>query len=131
MVTRRHGGRLIFVSSVASVMPLAGMGVMGTTLTALGALVKMMAVDLGAHGITANLVAAGLTARDITGDVISRSQEHIAAGTPVGRLTSPDDIGAAVRFLASPEAAFITGAILPVDGGYTLTRSAGSSALTP
>jgi len=131
MVARRHGGRLIFVSSVASLMPLAGMGVMGTTLTALWALVKMMAVDLGAHGITANVVAAGLIARDAPGDEISRSQDHIAAGTPAGRLASPDDIGAAVRFLASPEAAYVTGAILPVDGGYTLTRSAGSSALTP
>jgi len=72
-----------------------------------------------------------LIARDTTGDFISRSQDHIAAGTPAGRLASPDDIGAAVRFLASPEAAYVTGAILPVDGGYTLTRSAGSSALTP
>jgi len=131
MVARKNGGRLVFVSSVTSMMPLAGMGVMGTTLTALWALVKMMAVDLGAHGITANLVAVGLIARDAPGDDISRSQEHITAGTPVGRLASPDDVGAAVRFLASSEAAYITGTMIPVDGGYTLTRSAGSSALMP
>jgi 3-oxoacyl-[acyl-carrier protein] reductase len=131
MIMHGQGGRLIFLSSVASLMPLAGMSVMGTTLTALWGLVKMIAVDLGAYGITANLVASGWVEHEGTAEVISRSQEHITAGIPLGRVGAPSDVGAAVSFLASAEAGYITGVVIPVDGGYTLTRSAGSSALNP
>lgn len=130
LVEQGRGGRMIALSSVTSMMPFEGAGALGTTLTALWAVCRMAAVDLGAHGITCNVVAAGWLEGDAA--LVSAEQRaHAARGVPLGRLGTPREVGEGVAFLASDRAAYINGAILPVDGGYTLTRSDGDSALDP
>jgi NAD(P)-dependent dehydrogenase (short-subunit alcohol dehydrogenase family) len=119
MIGQGEGGRIIFLGHVAALMPFARQGLLGMSLAMLIPLVKMAAVDLGPHGITVNMVATG--PRDET------STEHITAGTPIERITTAQDASAAVAFLASSAASAITGTVIRVDGGYTLTRSEGRS----
>lgn len=131
MIARGQGGRLIFLSSVASLMPFGEMSVAGTTLTALWALVKMIAVDLGVYGITANVVATGWVEREWAEPYLQQDRAYITADIPLGRIGTPADVGEVVCFLSSASAAYITGAVIPVDGGYVLTRAGGSSAFPP
>ena len=91
----------------------------------------MIAVDLAPHGIMVNLVASGWTNADGLAGFSSDVQAHITRGIPVGRPGTPSDVGAAVAFLASDLAAYITGSVISVDGGYLLTGSAGQTMLEP
>jgi len=79
---------------------------------------KVAAIEFAGHGITVNVVVAGWTD--------SRSSA-LAAGAPVGRLARPEEVAEACAFLVSDGAAFVTGATLPVDGGYVLAKSAGGN----
>jgi NAD(P)-dependent dehydrogenase (short-subunit alcohol dehydrogenase family) len=128
LVRRGGGGRLIFLSSAFSLMPFLQTSVTGTTLAALGALARMAAVDLGAHGITVNVVARGWVEADgARRDLGAEGRSFVEAGIPLGRIGRAEDVGDVCAFLASDAARYVTGAILPVDGGYTLTRAAGTS----
>ncbi len=128
MIERGEGGRLIFVSSSAALMPLIRTSVAGTTLSALGSVARMAAVDLGSHSITVNVVAAGWTEADWSRSYLhTEGRASVEEGIPIGRLGRAQDVGALCCFLASDAAQYVTGAIIPVDGGYTLTRSSGTS----
>ena len=128
MIERKNGGRLIFLSSTSSLMPFLQTSVAGTTLTALGAVARMAAVELGAHNITVNVVARGWIDVDwARPDLHTEGRAFVEEGIPVGRIGRTEDVGALCCFLASEAAQYITGAVIPVDGGYTLTRSAGTS----
>jgi len=128
MIERGKGGRLIFVSSSAALIPLIRTSVAGTTLSMLGSVARMAAVDLGPHGITVNVVAAGWTEADWSRSYLhAEGRAFVEAGIPIGRVGRAQDVGALCCFLASDAAQYITGAIIPVDGGYTLTRSGGTS----
>jgi NAD(P)-dependent dehydrogenase (short-subunit alcohol dehydrogenase family) len=119
LIAQKRAGSIVFLSSVAAQMPLLTLSALGTTQAAVHTLAKMAAVDLAPHNIRVNVIACGL--------MVEASRQHIQAGTPTAQLTSVQDIAGVCSFLVSPAARNITGAILTVDGGYTLTRSAGTS----
>jgi NAD(P)-dependent dehydrogenase (short-subunit alcohol dehydrogenase family) len=129
MIAGRRGGRILFLSAVEGIMPFEGTAATGTSLTMLDALAGMMAVDLAPNGITVNVLAAGWVQGERYDNLSLNTQQHISKGIPVGRPAEADDISAAITFLASDAAAYITGTIIPVDGGYTLTRSDGKTML--
>lgn len=73
--------------------------------------------ELGGRGITANVVAPGFIDTDMTRALPEATQASYRAAVPAGRFAQPDEVAAAVEFIASPEAGYISGAVLPVDGG--------------
>lgn len=95
----------------------------GAAKAAMEAIAKSLAIDLAPAGVTVNCVAPGFTSKDATGHSAmseeSRS-ESVKGRVPLGRIGTPDDIGAAIRFLLSHDASYITGQTLHVDGGLTL-----------
>jgi 3-oxoacyl-[acyl-carrier protein] reductase len=131
MIARGKGGRIIFLSGVEGMMPFEGTAAAGTSLTMLTALARMMAVDLAPHRITVNVIVAGWVEGERYANLPEATRQHIVNGIPQGHPATPNDIGAAVTFLASDLAAYITGTVLPVDGGYTLTRAPGQTMLKP
>jgi NAD(P)-dependent dehydrogenase (short-subunit alcohol dehydrogenase family) len=131
MIARGRGGRIIFLIGVEGLMPFAGTAAASVSLTMLWGIAKMIAVDLAPHGITANVVATGWTDSAALASLGVETQAHITRGIPIGQPGTPSDIGAAVAFLASDVAAYITGTVLPVDGGYLLTGSAGQTMFEP
>jgi 3-oxoacyl-[acyl-carrier protein] reductase len=111
------GGRIISIGScLAERVPFGGTTVYSMTKSALLALTRGLARDLGARDITANLVQPGPIDTDMN-PASGAPAEAIRAATALGRYGTPDDIGAAVAFLASPAARFITGSVVTVDGG--------------
>jgi NAD(P)-dependent dehydrogenase (short-subunit alcohol dehydrogenase family) len=80
-------------------------------------LARSLARELAPRGVTANVVAPGPVATEMTDALPEARRADLAAAVPLGRFATPEEVAAAVTFLASPEAAAITGAVLPVDGG--------------
>ena len=118
LVEREAPGRMILVSSTAAVRPVQGATLAATAGGFLTTLAQVAAVELGPNGITVNVVAPGFV-----GD------ERFAEATPLGRPASAGDVAEACAFLASEAAAGVTGAVLAVDGGFSITKSAGGSPL--
>jgi 3-oxoacyl-[acyl-carrier protein] reductase len=118
LVEREAPGRMILVSSTAAVRPVHGATLAATAGGFLTTLAQVAAVELGPKGITLNVVAPGFV-----GD------ERLVDATPAGRPTGGQDVAEACAFLASEGAAGITGAVLVVDGGFSITKSPGGSPL--
>ena len=118
---RRPGGRVILLSSVAAVR---GGGAYGAAKAALHGWAFALAAQLGRDGITVNVVAPGYVGgTEFFGDAMSPQRHETLVGqTLVGRAGEPDDIAAAVHYLASPAAGYVTGQILQVNGGSVLGR---------
>lgn len=114
---RARAGRMVFLSSVVALTGSAGQANYAASKAGLVGLARSIARELGSRGITANVVAPGPVATDMTAALGEERLAAITAGVPLGRIATPEEVAAAVVFLASPGAAFITGAILPVDGG--------------
>ena len=120
MVDAGDGGRIVNITSVHEHVPLAGASAYCAAKGGLGLLTKVMALELAEHGITVNAVAPGEVATPMTDqhDVDPASQQR--PGIPVGRPASAHEIAHAVAYVASPQAGYLTGASLVVDGGLLL-----------
>jgi 3-oxoacyl-(acyl-carrier-protein) reductase len=110
-------GRLIYISSVVGLMGAPGQANYAASKAGLIGLARSVARELGGRGVTANVVAPGYVDTDMTADLSDKRREEMMAAIPVGRTAKPEEIAKAVAFLASDDAAYITGAVLPVDGG--------------
>lgn len=120
LMRRRAWGRIINVASVAG-MRAVGVGRTGygTSKAAVIGLTRQMAVELSAHGITANAVAPGPVDTPMTRVLhTDRFREDYSSAIPMRRYGTQEEVAATVAFLASEEASYITGAVLPVDGGF-------------
>ena len=111
------GGRIVFVSSVSALLGAAGQANYASSKAGLIGLARSMARELGSRGVTVNVVAPGLIETDMTAGLTERRRDQMLAGAPVARLGTAGEVAAAVRYLCSPEAGYVTGAVLPVDGG--------------
>lgn len=114
---RARSGRLVFVSSVNGMSGAAGQANYAASKAGLIGLARSLARELGPRGITANVVAPGYAVTEMTASLTEEVREDVIRRTPLGRLAQPDEVAEAVQFLASAGAAFVTGAVLPVDGG--------------
>ena len=114
---KKRSGRIINVSSVVGEMGNAGQAVYSASKAALIGLTKTLAREYASRGVTVNAVAPGFIATDMTSTMPEEAQKWVLSQTPLGRVGSPDEVAAAVLFLASDEAAYITGQVLRVNGG--------------
>jgi len=120
MVAAGRGGRIVNVTSVHAHLPSRGSAAYCVSKAGLGMLTKAMALDLAEHAITVNSVAPGEIATAMTGAQDSDPQAISRPAIPVGRPGDAREVAAAIAFLASPEAAYVTGTSLVADGGLTL-----------
>ena len=114
---RARFGRIIFISSVVGQLGSAGQVNYAASKSGLVGMARSMARELGSRGVTANVVAPGFIETDMTSELGEDLVKKYAEQIPLGRLGSVDDVAAAVEFLSSDAAGYITGALLPVDGG--------------
>jgi 3-oxoacyl-[acyl-carrier protein] reductase len=114
---KARAGRMIFVSSVVGLMGSAGQVNYAASKAGLVGLARSVARELGSRSITANVVAPGFVATDMTAELPEKRQQEILGQVPLGRYADADEIAGVVRFLASDAAGYITGAVVPVDGG--------------
>ena len=118
---RQRSGRIVNITSVSGIAGNPGQANYAAAKAGIIGLTKTVAKELGSRGITCNAIAPGFVPTSLTA---SLPQELIAAAierTPLGRMGTPEDIAAAVAFLASDEAGFITGQVLAVDGGLAIS----------
>ncbi|MGL5825982.1 MAG: 3-oxoacyl-ACP reductase FabG [Nocardioides sp.] len=114
---RLRRGRIIFISSVVGLMGSAGQVNYAASKAGLIGMARSVAREVGSRSITANVVAPGFVETDMT-DVLSNDQKQaIRAQIPLGRYAVPTEIAATVLWLAGPAASYVTGAVIPVDGG--------------
>lgn len=117
----RGYGRLLFLGSVAAETGASGQVVYASAKAGLRGLVRSLAAEAGRAGVTANLLELGLIDTERTREEVREDvRVRIAANTAVGRAGSPEEVAAAAAWLASPEASYVNGAVLPIDGGFGL-----------
>ncbi|WP_343073807.1 beta-ketoacyl-ACP reductase [Phytoactinopolyspora mesophila] len=114
---RARKGRIIFISSVVGLLGSAGQVNYAASKAGLVGMARSIARELGSRSITANVVAPGFVQSDMTDELPEKRREEILGGIPLGRYASSDEVAGVVRWLASDEAAYVTGAVIPVDGG--------------
>lgn len=117
---RARFGRIVFMSSVGAYMGAAGQANYAASKAGLIGLARSMARELAPRNITVNVVTPGPIETDMLAAVDDDRRDAMTAVVPLGRLGAPDEVAAAVRFLTSDAAGYITGAVLPVDGGIAM-----------
>ncbi len=114
---RLKRGRIIFISSVVGLLGSAGQVNYAASKSGLVGMARSLARELGSRSITANVVAPGFVETDMTGVLTDEQRATIKTQVPLGRYAGPDEIASVVTWLASDGAAYVTGAVIPVDGG--------------
>jgi len=114
---RARWGRMVFISSVVGLSGGAGQVNYAASKAGLVGVARSIARELGSRSITANVVAPGYVDTDMTAELPAARQQEILGSIPLGRQATTEEVAAAVTFLASDAAGYITGAVLPVDGG--------------
>lgn len=114
---RQRKGRLIFISSVVGLLGSAGQANYAASKAGLVGMARSLARELGSRSITANVVAPGFVETDMTEVLTDEQKDAIKTQVPLGRYAAPEEIAGTVVWLASDAAAYVTGAVIPVDGG--------------
>ena len=113
-------GRIIFVSSIVGAAGQAGQANYAASKAGLVGLARSLAKEFASRNITVNIVAPGPIATDMLDALPEERRQAMAEAVPLGRLGSPDEVAGVICFLASDAAAFVTGAVIPVDGGMAM-----------
>ncbi|MDF4249787.1 3-oxoacyl-[acyl-carrier-protein] reductase [Streptomyces sp. WMMB303] len=114
---RARKGRIVLISSVVGLMGQAGQANYAASKAGLVGFARSLSRELGSRNITCNVVAPGFVDTDMTRALTDEQRADIVKQVPLGRYAAPEEVASSVRFLASDEAAYITGAVIPVDGG--------------
>ena len=114
---RARSGRIILMSSVVGLLGSAGQANYAASKSGLVGLARSLARELGSRSITVNVVAPGPVETDMTAALTDEQRAKMIDAVPLGRTATPQEIAGVVAFLASQDAAYITGAVIPVDGG--------------
>jgi NAD(P)-dependent dehydrogenase (short-subunit alcohol dehydrogenase family) len=114
---RARGGRMIFISSVVAFVGAPGQANYAASKAGLVGLARAIARELGSRSITANVIAPGFVETDMTAAMTDARRAEVLGGVPLQRYGTADEIAGAALYLASPAAAYVTGAVLAVDGG--------------
>ena len=114
---RARRGRIVLMSSVVGLLGSAGQANYAASKAGLVGFARSLARELGSRSITVNVVAPGPVETDMTAALGEKRLAELTAAVPLGRVATADEIAGTVVFLASPDAAYITGAVIPVDGG--------------
>ena len=116
---RARWGRVILISSVVGLYGSAGQINYSSSKAALVGFARSLTRELGGRGITANVVAPGFIETDMTAELPEETQAEYKRSIPAGRFATPDEVAGVVAWLASDDAAYVSGAVIPVDGGLT------------
>jgi len=114
---RKRRGRIVLISSVVGLYGSPGQTNYAASKAGLVGLARSISRELGGRGITANVVAPGFIDTEMTAVLPDDQKKQYLANIPAGRFATPEEVASVVRFVASHDAAYITGAVIPVDGG--------------
>ena len=114
---KARSGRMVFISSVVGLTGSAGQANYAAAKAGLVGLARSIARELGSRGITANVVSPGFVETDMTAELPDSRKQEILASVPLGRYARPEEVAGVVTWLASDAATYVTGAVIPVDGG--------------
>lgn len=114
---RARSGRVVIIASTAALSGVVGQVNYGSSKAGLIGMARSMAREFAPRGVLVNVVAPGLTDTSMSTALSDTTRDRVVGQIPLGRMATPEEVAAAVRFLASEDASYITGAVIPVEGG--------------